>query len=88
MAHAEQGERAGKILVAPKGSTKEARMIRPHLLAWQWDDYAAKHGPRNLLVHTGGGALFQAGTLFLWSASASGPRSTLASASRASWPAS
>lgn len=41
-------------------------MIRPHLLAWQWDDYAAKHRDRmNLLVHLVAVPLFQAGTLIL-----------------------
>ena len=39
-------------------------MIRPHLLAWQWDDYAVKHRDRvNLLVHLVAVPLFQAGTL-------------------------
>ena len=41
-------------------------MIRPNLLAWQWDDYAAKHRDRmNLLVHLVAVPLFQAGTLIL-----------------------
>jgi len=41
-------------------------MIRPNLLAWQWDDYAAKHRDRvNLLVHLVAVPLFQAGTLLL-----------------------
>jgi phage terminase small subunit len=41
-------------------------MIRPSLLAWQWDDYAAKHRDRvNLLVHLVAVPLFQASTLLL-----------------------
>ena len=41
-------------------------MIRPHLLAWQWSDYAAKHRDRqNLLVHLVAVPLFQAGTVIL-----------------------
>jgi hypothetical protein len=39
-------------------------MIRPHLLAWQWSDYAAKHGNRtNLLLHVPAVALFWVGTI-------------------------
>ena len=41
-------------------------MIRSNLLAWQWNDYAAKHRSRgNLLVHLVGVPLFQAGTVIL-----------------------
>ena len=39
-------------------------MIRPRLLAWQWSDYAAKHGNRtNLLLHVPAVALFWVGTI-------------------------
>jgi phage terminase small subunit len=41
-------------------------MIRPNLLAWQWNDYAAKHRDRaNLLLHLVAVPLFQVGTLLL-----------------------
>jgi hypothetical protein len=41
-------------------------MIRRNLLAWQWNDYPAKHRDRmNLLVHLIAVPLFQAGTLIL-----------------------
>lgn len=44
-------------------------MIRPHLLAWQWSDYAARHRSRaNLLLHIVTVPLFELGTLLLiWS---------------------
>ena len=44
--------------------------VRAHLLAWQWSDYAAKHGNRgNLLLHIAAVPLFQLGTLGLvWAA--------------------
>jgi hypothetical protein len=43
-------------------------VVRPHLLAWQWSDYVAKHRDRgNLLIHIVAVPLFQLGTLFvLW----------------------
>ena len=41
-------------------------MIRPNLLAWQWNDYAAKHRDReNLLIHLVAVPLFQVGTVIL-----------------------
>jgi phage terminase small subunit len=40
--------------------------VRPHLLAWQWSDYAAKHRDRgNLLLHIVVVPVFQVGTLAL-----------------------
>jgi hypothetical protein len=48
--------------------------VRPHLLAWQWSDYAAKHRDRgNLLLHVAVVPLFQLGTLaVLYGAAAGG----------------
>ena len=41
-------------------------MIRPNLLAWQWNDYVAKHRDRgNLLIHIVAVPLFQLATLLL-----------------------
>jgi phage terminase small subunit len=41
-------------------------VIRPHLLAWQWSDYLAKHRDRpNLLIHIVAVPLFQVATLVL-----------------------
>ena len=41
-------------------------MIRPNLLAWQWNDYAAKHRDRaNLLLPLVAVPLFQVGPLLL-----------------------
>ena len=38
--------------------------LRPHLLAWQWSDYAAKHTNRvNLLLHVPAVAMFWWGTI-------------------------
>src|SRR5205814_10541272 len=49
---------------ADHGRRLRGRMIRPHLLAWQWSDYAAKHGNRtNLLLHVPAVALFWVGTI-------------------------
>src|SRR5262249_15416944 len=46
--------------------TTIAAMIRPHLLAWQWSDYVAKHRDRgNLLIHIVAVPLFQIATLVL-----------------------
>jgi 2-hydroxy-palmitic acid dioxygenase Mpo1-like protein len=44
-------------------------MMRQHLLAWQWSDYAARHRDRtNLLLHIVAVPLFQLGSLILISA--------------------
>jgi len=40
--------------------------MRPHLLAWQWSDYAVKHRNRvNLILHVPAVALFWIGTIVL-----------------------
>ena len=40
--------------------------IRPNLLAWQWNDYVAKHRDRgNLLIHIVAVPLFQVATVLL-----------------------
>jgi len=41
-------------------------VVRPNLLAWQWNDYVAKHRDRgNLLIHIVAVPLFQLATLVL-----------------------
>ena len=67
-----------------------AGMIRPHLLAWQWDDYPAKHRDRDEPAGSPGRGAPLPGR----HADPAGrrrrpvPRSASASASPASWPAS
>ena len=40
--------------------------MRPHLLAWQWSDYADKHRSRaNLLIHIAAVPVFQVGSLLV-----------------------
>ena len=40
--------------------------MRPHLLAWQWSDYPAKHRSRvNLLLHIAAVPAFQLGSLLV-----------------------
>ncbi|MGH7353790.1 MAG: terminase [Candidatus Rokuibacteriota bacterium] len=40
--------------------------MRPHLLAWQWSDYAVKHRSRaNLLIHIAAVPLFQIDSLLV-----------------------
>jgi hypothetical protein len=53
--------------------------MKANLLAWQWSDYAAKHGDRgNLLLHIVGVPLFQLGTLALvWAIIAGSIRAAL-----------